>query len=47
MAGPADVIESWCGGKPSGLHTVPGVAGPLRVEVGFEDGEPLLLGPAE
>lgn len=47
VAGPADVIEGWCGGRPSGLHTVSGVAGPLRVEVGFEDGEPLLLGPAE
>ncbi|GHH85456.1 VOC family protein [Streptomyces capitiformicae] len=47
VAGPADVIEGWCGVKPNGLHTVPGTAGPLRVEVGFEDGEPLMLGLAE
>lgn len=48
VAGPADVIEGWCGGKPKGLHAVPGVAGPLRVEVGFEDGAaPLMLGLAE
>ncbi|MGW7170040.1 VOC family protein [Streptomyces sp. NPDC054884] len=47
VAGPTDVIEGWCGGKPYGLHTVPGTAGPLRAEVGFADGSPLTLGLAE
>ncbi|MFI6012173.1 VOC family protein [Streptomyces sp. NPDC051243] len=47
VAGPADVIEGWCGGKPSGLKTVPGNAGPLRVEVGFVDGASLTLGLSE
>lgn len=47
VAGPADVIEGWCGGKPDGLHTVAGTAGPLRVEIGFVDGAPLTLGLAE
>jgi hypothetical protein len=47
VAGPADVIEDWCGGKPNSLHAVPGTAGPLRVEVGFVDAAPLVLGLAE
>jgi hypothetical protein len=46
VAGPADVIEGWCGGEPHGLHAVPGTAGPLRVEVGFVDGPPRMLGLA-
>ncbi|WP_328773873.1 VOC family protein [Streptomyces sp. NBC_00286] len=47
VAGPADVIEGWCGGKPNGLRTAPGTTGPLRVEIGFADGAPLTLGLAE
>ena len=47
VAGPAAVIEDWCGGMPNGLRTVPGTAGPLRVEVGFVHGPPLILGLAE
>jgi hypothetical protein len=47
VAGPADVIEGWCGGKPNGLHALPGTAGPLRVEVSFADGAPLTLGLTE
>jgi hypothetical protein len=47
VAGPADAIEGWCGGKPNGMHAVPGTAGPLRVQVGFADGAPLTLGIAE
>ncbi len=47
VAGPADVIEDWCGGRPHGLRALPGVAGPLRVDVGFADGAPLMLGLAE
>jgi hypothetical protein len=47
VAGPADVIEGWCGGKPNGLHALPGSAGPLRVEVSFVDHAPLTLGLAE
>jgi hypothetical protein len=46
VAGPAAVIEDWCGGMPNGLHAVPGTAGPLRVEVGFVHGPPLILGLA-
>ncbi|OAH12839.1 VOC family protein [Streptomyces jeddahensis] len=44
VAGPADDIQRWCGGRPPGLHTVPGTAGPLRFEVGFVDGTSLTLG---
>jgi len=47
VAGPVDVIEDWCGAKPEGLRTVPGTSGPLRVEVGFADGESVTLGIAE
>lgn len=47
VAGPAEVIEEWCGGRPSGMRTVLGTAGPLRVEVGFVDGPPVILGLAE
>jgi hypothetical protein len=46
VAGPADVIEGWCGGTPNGLRSLPGTAGPLRVEVGFADGASLTLGLA-
>lgn len=44
VAGPADVIENWCGGKPEGLRTLPGTSGPVRVEVGFADGPPVSFG---
>lgn len=44
VAGPADVIEGWCGGKPDGLNTLPGVAGPLRVQVGLVDGTSVTFG---
>ncbi len=44
VAGPAEVIEDWCGTKPEGLRTVPGTTGPLRVEVGFVGGESVTLG---
>lgn len=47
VAGPADVIEDWCGGRPDGLRALPGSAGPLRVEVGFVDGPPRIFGLAE
>ncbi len=47
VAGPAGVIESWCGGRPDGLRAVPGTAGPLRIEIGFVDAPPLMLGLAE
>lgn len=47
VAGPADVIEDWCGTKPDGLRTVTGTSGPLRVEIGFADGESATLGIAE
>jgi hypothetical protein len=47
VAGPVDVIEDWCGAKPEGLRTVPGTSGPLRVEVGFADGESVTLGVVE
>jgi hypothetical protein len=46
VSGSADVIEDWCGGEPSGLRTVPGETGPVRVEVGFADGPPVTLGVA-
>jgi hypothetical protein len=44
VSGPAEDIHRWCGGTPRVLHTVPGTAGPLRVEVGFADGTTLALG---
>jgi hypothetical protein len=44
VAGPADDIQRWCGGRPRGLHTVPGTGGPLRVEIGFHDGTTLTVG---
>lgn len=44
VAGPADVIEAWCGGRPDGLRAAPGTAGPQRVEVGFVAGPPAVLG---
>jgi Glyoxalase-like domain len=44
VAGPADEITRWCGEQPRGLRTVPGTAGPQRVEVGFADGTTLTLG---
>lgn len=44
VAGPADEIQRWCGGTPSGLRTAPGAEGPLRVEIGFVEGPPLTLG---
>jgi hypothetical protein len=44
VSGPAEEITSWLGGEPNGLRTVPGTTGPLRVEVGFETGEPVTLG---
>jgi hypothetical protein len=44
VSGPAEEITSWLGGEPNGLRTVPGASGPLRVEVGFETGEPVTLG---
>jgi hypothetical protein len=44
VAGPADVIERWCGGRPDGLNTVPGVAGPLRVRVGLAGGASVAFG---
>jgi hypothetical protein len=47
VAGPADVIEAWCGGKPDGLRAMPGTGGPLRVQIGFADEPPLMLGLAE
>lgn len=47
VAGPADGIEGWCGGRPNGLRAMPGTAGPLRVEVDFVDGAPVMLGLAE
>jgi hypothetical protein len=47
VAGSADIIEDWCGGKPEGLRTVEGTAGPLRVEVAFVDGGSVTFGVAE
>lgn len=47
VAGPADDIEEWCGGRPDGLRTSPGTAGPLRVEISFLDGSALTLGLPE
>ncbi|MCC3761816.1 VOC family protein [Glycomyces sp. TRM65418] len=44
VAGPADEIEAWCGGAPNGWRALPGSGGPLRVAIGFEDGEPVTLG---
>jgi hypothetical protein len=44
VAGPSEDIRRWCGRQPRGLHTVPGTAGPLRVEIGFADGTMLTLG---
>lgn len=44
VAGPEDDIRRWCGGTPRVLHTVPGTAGPLRVEIGFADTTTLTLG---
>lgn len=38
VAGPPDVITTWCGDRPNGLHTLPGTTGPQRVEVAFADG---------
>jgi hypothetical protein len=44
VAGPAGDIHGWCGGQPRVLRTVPGTAGPLRVEIGFLDGGTITLG---
>jgi hypothetical protein len=44
VAGPAEEIRRWCGELPRGLRSVPGTAGPQRVEVGFADGTSLTLG---
>lgn len=44
VAGPIEDIQRWCGGKPRGLHAVPGTAGPLRVEISFVDGVACTLG---
>ncbi|THV34688.1 LysR substrate-binding domain-containing protein [Glycomyces buryatensis] len=47
VSGPAEEIETWCGGEPNGLRTFPGTVGPLRVEIGFEAGGPVVLGLPE
>jgi hypothetical protein len=44
VAGPADEIRRWCGEEPQGLQSVTGSDGPRRVEVGFADGPPVILG---
>lgn len=46
VAGPAAIIEDWCGGEVGGLRALHGTTGPLRVEVGFEDGSPHTFGLA-
>lgn len=47
VAGPADDIQRWCGGEmPRAVRTAPGVAGPLRVEIGLADGTSVTLGVA-
>ncbi|WP_350274817.1 VOC family protein [Kribbella sp. HUAS MG21] len=47
VAGPADVIETWCGGRPNGLRAIPGTAGPRRVEIAFTDGARHTFGVAD